>query len=899
MGANTKLTPLMQQYWDVKSAHPDKIVFFRMGDFYELFYDDAITVAPILGIALTSRNKNSGDETPMCGMPHHSAANYINKLLAQNFKVAMCDQIEDPKMAKGIVKRAVTRILSPGMVLDPETLDHQRTNYLAAYDLKTVSFLEPTTGEAFYYIFSNPKELEKLLDLVRPVELVLTKQQKHDFLEDKKNLEGPHLSEFEGNHADSCSRYPESAERLIAYAVSMQGEEILKTLLPFEERKLVKRLELSKNVIRHLEIFETYRGEIKGSFFSAIDRTKTSAGARKLKSWILFPLTDTAAISKRHDEIQHWMQMPADLKDLRKILGQMGDIERRLGKISNPNCNAQDLISLARSLQAGLDISQISGLRKHLDFQPDQNFIATHNLVQKILTTVVAEPPVATREGGMIREKINPQLDELILLTTDSQARLLAMENQEKEETGIASLKIRYNNVFGYYIEITKAHAARAPKHYMRKQTLANAERFITPELQELESKILSARTKRSELEYEIFNDLRKTILNQATVLLKQSHAWSELDVLTSFAWLAIENNYCRPIFSLNVSVAALENSSKNPVSNFSGNSSRNSLGNSSKTIIEKSLESPAKSSFMPGELNIQSSRHPVIEQIVPRFVPNDILLQPQGCMLLTGPNMAGKSTLMRQLALTSLMAQVGSFVPAKKAILPVFDRIFTRIGASDFLTEGFSTFMVEMIEAAEILNEATPNSLVVLDEIGRGTSTYDGMSLAQAILEYLVDKVKCTTLFATHYHELTEMDRCYPQVQNHHMKIVERNSQIEFIHTLASGPANKSYGIEVARRAGLPVSVLKRAQKILNNTEFLPQQQLSFINVPDIEALDTEVSDIEVPGAKSEINICRADSGKNRELEALLSELKSTSVGEITPLEALNRIAKWQERLI
>lgn len=947
MGTNQKLTPLMQQYWDVKSAHPDKILFFRMGDFYELFYDDAITVTPILGIALTSRNKNSGDETPMCGMPHHSASGYINKLLAHNFKVAICDQVEDPKIAKGIVKRAVTRILSPGMVLDPDTLDHQRTNYLASYDQRTVSFLEPTTGEAFYYLYSDSKDLNKLLDLIRPVELVLTKQQKAQYLEGKKSLEGPHLTEFEKDVNSLVSqgtdvkpdvastsaskksnneqnvpfllKSPESARRLVAYAVVMQGPEILKTVLNFEERMLVKRLELSKNVVRHLELFETYRGEVKNSFFSAIDRTKTSAGARKLKNWILFPLTDIAAIEARYNEIEKWISQPNELKDLRKIFGQMGDIERRLGKISNPSCNARDLVALARSLQAGLDISQLTGLAYDKTTspmeagQPTNAFKSTYDLVQKILNTITDEPPVATREGGMIREKISPELDELIALTTDSQSRLLQMEEREKSATGISSLKIRYNNVFGYYIEITKTHAAKAPTHYMRKQTLANAERFITPELQELENKILSARTKRSDVEYEIFSDLRKVILNHAASLLKQSHAWSELDVLTSFAWLAIENNYSRPRFSssklesVDVTVGYASGSSKISASVASGDS-----------VVKN---------FLENELSICSSRHPVIEQMVPRFVANDILIQPRGCMLLTGPNMAGKSTLMRQVALTVLLAQMGSFVPAKPGtVLPIFDRIFTRIGASDFLTEGFSTFMVEMIEAAEILNDATANSLVILDEIGRGTSTYDGMSLAQAILEHLVGQVKCMTLFATHYHELTELDRSFPQVQNHHMKIVERNGQIEFIHTLASGPANKSYGIEVARRAGLPTPVLKRAQKILDKTEFLPQQQLSLLNFDFTDSVtEKNHSDLtqknradsstqELVGDLTDLSFSQNDLNSQseqsldysqslaeydpQELKTLLSELKAASVGDMTPLEALNRIAKWQERL-
>ncbi|HVK60626.1 MAG TPA: DNA mismatch repair protein MutS, partial [Bdellovibrionales bacterium] len=692
--AGAKLTPLMAQYWDVKAAHEDKVLLFRMGDFFEMFHRDAEIAAPVLGIALTSRNKNSAEQTPMCGVPHHSIANSINKLLAHGFKVAICDQVEDPKFAKGLVKRAVTRILSPGVVYDPDTLDSLTPNYLASFDQQSVSFMDTTTGEAFYFHVSDSKRRAKLIDSLNPVELIISSR---DHVEHSDRLVTIH-----DGLGPAVRDWPDSARRLLGYAVHMQGEKVLETITPFERRELADRMELPAMVLRHLEVFSTYKGDTQGTLFHAIDRCKTSSGSRLLKQWIQFPLASQPAIERRLGKVQEWADASDRLKELRSVLGGLGDIQRRLGKLGNPSCHPRDLIAMAESLRAGLEASAIA---KNHEWSPD--LIATaQETSAEILKTLNEELPAQIKNGGIIREGVSKELDELITLSTNAHQLVMELEAREKEATGITSLKVRFNNVFGYYIEITNTHKDKVPTdRYERKQTLANAERYLTKELAELESKVLTAQSKRIELEMTIFNKLVERCLKQSQALLKLANSWAELDVLSGLAHLAIEENYVRPQF------------------------------------------------MTGGSLELKASRHPVIEQALSLpFVANDISLPRKGCLLLTGPNMAGKSTLMRQVAIAAILAQAGSFVPAKEAKLPIFDRIFTRIGASDFLAEGLSTFMVEMKETAEMLESVTENSLVVLDEVGRGTSTYDGMSLAQAILEFLLDHRGSMTFFATHY---------------------------------------------------------------------------------------------------------------------------------------------------
>lgn len=805
------MTPLMQQYWEIKAQHEDKVLLFRMGDFFEMFHSDAEIAAPIAGIALTQRNKKDSDSAKMCGVPHHSIAGPIAKLLAAGHKVAICDQIEDPALAKGLVKRAVTRVLTPGMVYDPDTLDQLSANYLCSYDSQMIAFADITTGEAFAYQFLDVKEREEIILLLAPVELVLSEA---DAL-GRQSLDRRALVSVS---VAAESSEPLSIARLKGYIVRLQGTEVLTSLAPFEIRQRKTHLRLSHTVIRHLEIFENSRGEKQGSLFAAMHRTQTSAGARLLKSWLSAPLLDLKEIHERQREIKTWLEHPQALKAFRQVLAQLGDVERRLGKIHSTTFNARDLLALAQSIIVGSSLKDIHPLHKN-----GVGFAAALTLAQNIECTLNEELPLSVKEGGIIRKGAAKELDELITLTEDTQTLLLELENREKQATGIPSLKVRYNSVFGFYIELTKTNAHKAPDHYRRKQTLTNAERYTTDELEALEEKVLSARSRRDQLEFEIFGNLRGKVLNAAAELLQIARVWTRWDVLSSLAWLALERKYCCPEFS------------------------------------------------ETGELTLELSRHPAVEAAMTKgFVPNTVHLVPGECLLLTGPNMAGKSTLMRQVALIAIMAQMGSFVPALAARLPLFHQVFTRIGASDFLSEGLSTFMVEMSETSDILKAVSSNSLVIMDEIGRGTSTYDGLSLAQAILEHLVAHKKPYLLFATHYHELTHLSQVYAQIRNGHMSVQERGGEIQFLHSLQKGPANRSYGIHVAKLAGIPALITDKAQQLLRGFEGPSGKQLSFADSPDVSA----------------------------PLPPWLEEFKSTNLSRMTPLEALNKLSEWQREV-
>lgn len=812
-----ELTPLMQQYWDIKAAHQDKILLFRMGDFFEIFAEDAQTAAPILGITLTARNKKSGDSTPMCGMPHHSVATPINKLLALGYKVAICDQIEDASQAKGLVKRAVTRILTPGMVYDPDTLDAAISNYLCSFDTRHVAFLEPTTGELFFYKIKSDTERQKIISALLPVEWVL-----------EESIESAPTGVAITVHKDLQKEVggPECLQRLVSYAQAMQGNDILKTLMPVEERQFHDRMTLGQDVIRHLEIFKTYGGDLKGSLFNEMNACSTAGGSRLLRSWLTFPLASSAQIQKRHDVIDLWIQNAGGLKQIRTLLRGIGDLERKIGKISHPNTHPRDFLTLQ---------SQLEYLEGILQFYPhrEKDIERVRFWKKEIESTIEPEVPQAFRDGGFIKKGVSCDLDELIDLATNSQKRVLELEAREREQTQISSLKVRYNNVFGYYIEVTNTHSSKVPlDRYQRKQTLANAERYTTDELVDLERKVITAKTRRADVEMEIYNDLKTRLLAEAQWFLKLAFFISEVDTMTALAWIAIERNYTRPQFTED------------------------------------------------GSIELLSCRHPVVERTT-SFVANDFTLKKSECLLLTGPNMAGKSTFMRQVAVIALMAQVGSFVPARTARVPLYDRIFTRIGASDSLTEGLSTFMVEMKETATMLLEATENSLVVLDEVGRGTSTYDGLSLAQSILEYLTTKKKPMVLFATHYHELTHLTKSVPTIHNAHMSIRQERERLSFLYTLNMGAAGRSYGVQVAKLAGLPKEVTTRAEKLLlsleNGGHAGPAPQLDLWSQAP---LDKEENDI-------------PESHKQ-----LLEDLKSFSIQRMTPLDALNKIAEWQQEL-
>lgn len=793
----SKLTPLMQQYWEVKSQHPDKVVLFRMGDFFEMFHSDAETAAPILGIALTQRNKKDAESAKMCGVPHHSIAGPIAKLLAAGHKVAICDQIEDPATAKGIVKRAVTRVLTPGMVYDPDTLDELKAHYLCAYDETLVALADVSTGAALVYEVDHKSDREELLALLRPVEIV---------------SEPPNLK---------------PTERLLHYVEKMQGAEVRASIAPFEKRTRRTGLRISPTTFQHLEIFENSRGGREGTLFEAVNRTQTSSGARLLKSWLLTPLRDLDEILSRQRAVQLWLEPSAPLKPFRQVLSSLGDVERRLGKVHSTTFNARDLRAIAQSIAAGRELFQI-----HPRPEPAEGIEECVALGQEIDRLLADELPHGVKEGGLIRQGVVPALDELITLTQDMQKLLLDLEGREKQATGISSLKVRYNNVFGFYIEITKTHAHKAPDHYRRKQTLTNAERFTTDELTALEEKVLSARSRREQMEFELFCQLRAKVIALSPVLLGLAKIWSRWDILSAFAWLAIERKYVCPSFS------------------------------------------------NQGGLEIELGRHPVIEQTLgSRFVPNTVRLQGGEALLLTGPNMAGKSTIMRQVALAAILAQTGAYVPAEQATLPLFDQIFTRIGASDALNEGMSTFMVEMSETAEILKRVTASSLVIMDEIGRGTSTYDGMSLAQAILEFLLCEKRPYLFFATHYQELCTLSQIYPQLKNAHMTVQERGGEIQFLHTLKEGAANRSYGIHVAKLAGLPAKVTLRAQSLLKNLEGVGggTRQGQQLNLGEAWMETSEVPD---------------------SAPAWLEEFKNLNLSQMTPIEALNKLVEWQREV-
>lgn len=820
-----ELTPLMKQYWDIKSLHSDKIMLFRMGDFYELFYDDAVKASPLLGITLTQRNKKSEDQTPMCGFPHHSVAGHINKLLAAGLKVAICDQVEDPSLAKGLVKRAITRILTPGMVYDSDTLDQTKAHYLFSIDEQQISFIDASTGESFYFESDSIVEKLKLLEVLPAVEMVALKSQQSWIAENKLNNKFV-ISEFPNE------KKLNSADLLVEYIKALANKELLQILKPFEQKFFSHRLVLSQTTLRHLEVFSNYKGEESGSLYQAINRTKTSSGARLLRQWLCFPLKNKLEIESRQNQIHQFREHMFELKKTRESLAVMGDIERRLAKIAQPQCHGRDLLSLAQAVRAG--ISSLNCCSSFFKNNKTHVVKSAENISEKMIQIISEEAPITTKQGHIINKGFSAELDELIHLSTNANLLIEKLEAEEKQKTGISSLKVRYNNVFGFYIEVTHLHKDKIPAHYQRKQTLANAERFYTDELIELEKKVLSAQVKRYELEFSIFEDLKRQVLNHAADLLTLAQLCSELDVISSLAWLSLEESYCRPEI------------------------------------------------FNEKKLYIENSRHPVVEQFSRgSFVANTIDLGLSDCFLITGPNMAGKSTLMRQVALTVILAQMGSYVPAAQAKIPLYDAIYTRIGASDQLSEGLSTFMVEMTETSQMLKSATKDSLLILDEVGRGTATFDGMCLAQSILEYILKSIGNHTFFATHYHELTSVDKTFEQVKNYHMKVIDhKNGLIEFLHVLTKGSAGNSYGIKVAELAGLPVDVTKRAQELLLSTE----------------AANSKKQIAEVATVVSQMSLFEQHESEKKDL--LLAELKKFSVQKSSPLQALNKIAEWQESL-
>lgn len=821
-------TPMMLQYKSIKAQAPDAILFFRLGDFYEMFGEDALTAAPILEIALTGRESGGGERTPMCGVPYHAAENYLNKLVSAGYKVAICEQVEDPHAAKGIVRREIIRIVSPGTVT--ESIAERMNNYLASifHDINWgLAFLDVSTGE--FTIFENASldailtELSRIhpAELVLPPELVRLKHWRGYFIttRDRKSYAQLDLilERFQ-NQSELLGESPVAAKAASALwnylEETLPGNE-LTHVLEIQTYHPDQWMLLDQWTRRNLELTEPLRGQgKKGTLLSVLDLTKTAFGGRLLRRWIEQPL-----LSKK--EIEHRLDIISDLTDdsflrgdLAQVLTGIYDLERLMGKVSFGTANARDLLALKQTLLAfpkirtALAACHSESLRTYLE-----HLTGLDELAGELDNALNPEAPLTLKEGNLIKAGYSADVDLLRGTSSGGKDWVAQLEAQEKERTGIRSLKVGYNKVFGYYIEVTHANAQLVPPEYIRKQTLANAERYITPELKEYEQRILGAEDKLIQLEYQLFLEFRETVRRHIPQIMDAAHAVAEIDVFVSLAEAAIRNHYVRPEIT------------------------------------------------QGGKIQILEGRHPVVESMLEdgTFVPNDTLLTPSKHLaLITGPNMAGKSTYMRQVALIVLMAQVGSFVPAEKASISIVDHIFTRVGASDDLASGQSTFMVEMREVAYILHHVTEHSLVILDEVGRGTATFDGLSIAWAVTEYLADqKVKPKTLFATHYHELTALEDSFPGILNLHVGVREHGEDIIFLHKIISGRADRSYGIQVAKLAGLPVSLLQRARIILEELEesslkeksFRPEAttQLTLFEPPVLHPLLREITDINI----------------------------------------------------
>ena len=884
-------TPLMRQYAAIKKQHPNALLFFRLGDFYELFFDDAVVAARELQITLTSRNKEKDQAIPMCGVPYHAAENYLSKLLRKGFKVAICEQMEDPRFAKKLVRREVTRVLTPGTTLDG-SIGSEENNFLAALARVSgavgLAALDLSTGEFRATEFRGPEAERRVLEelqQLRPRELLYPSGLP---LFDRAPLSSPE-AQTETTTALQRSGLPQPADRprftetpledwvfSADYAVpllenklgvlslegfGLQGRPAAATAagailhyvrstqrgtlehvdrIGFYDRQ--EYLVLDAVTVRNLELAEPLFAGAGNevTLFRAIDATLTPMGKRLLRSWMLRPSINVTEINQRLDAVEAGVKEFIAREELRRALEGVLDIERLLSRVTLETANPRDVLALCASLNrtpgikaalARLKPARLKELNALMDEMAD--------LRERIEKTVVSEPPLTLADGGVIQPGVDQELDDLRNLSRNSKQYIAQIEERERKRTGVASLKVKFNSVFGYYIEISKANLHLAPPDYERKQTLVNAERFTTPELKEYEAKVLDAQEKIVEIERRLFADLRTAIAAEARRIRQTSLALAEVDVLASLAFIAQNRGYCRPQFA----------------------------------------ES--------GELEIMEGRHPVLEQQEltgsnDRFVPNDLYLNSSShsILLITGPNMGGKSTYLRQTALVVLMAQMGGFVPARSARLPVVDRIFTRIGASDNLARGRSTFMVEMTETAAILNTATPRSLILLDEIGRGTATYDGLAIAWAVIEYIHSTSRAKTLFATHYHELTELDRL-PGVKNFHVAVKENAGGIVFLRKVDPGPADRSYGIEVAKLAGLPPEVVVRAREVLHEHESAEHQATEHLSPGSRE-----------PESHMQLTMFTPLSQK------IVDGLKQADINNLTPIDALNLLHELKKQL-
>lgn len=855
MPQKTKNTPMMEQYLAVKAQYPDAFLFYRLGDFYEMFYEDAIKGAQILELTLTTRNKNALDPIPMCGVPHHAAQNYIDILVDQGYKVAICEQVEDPKQAKGMVKREVVQLVTPGTIMDAKGKDASDNNYLTALHQNQngygLAYVDLATGELKATFLTKvdtllnellslatkevvvddsldepTKELLAKLKILQSKQLEVTKTSQSSFVTQKLMVDGEVYA----------------TQLLLTYLWHTQKRNLahLQQAVHYEPAQYLKLDHYTK---RNLELLKNTRTNKKaGTLVWLLDKTKTAMGGRLLKQWIERPLINRQEIQQRQQIVKDLLEHFFERSGLQEELTQVYDLERLAGRVAFGSVNGRDLIQLKLSLS---HIPQICYLLEQIATPSLSEFLKQldplEELVDLIEQAIVDEPPLSVTEGNLIRPGYCQELDEYLDAMKNGKSWLAQLEANEREATGIHNLKIGFNRVFGYYIEVSKGNVSKLDENrYQRKQTLTNAERFITPELKEKESLILGAETKAQELEYELFTQVREQVKDQIGRIQTLAKALAKLDVLQSFATISEQDQYVLPKFS----------------------------------------------EIKQHDLEIIDGWHPVVEKVLGKqsYVPNSIMM-PKDCelLLITGPNMSGKSTYMRQLALTVIMAQIGCFVPAKSAKLPLFDRIFTRIGAADDLISGESTFMVEMKEANEALQNATQNSLILFDEIGRGTATYDGMALAQAIIEYIHDKVHAKTLFSTHYHELTILEQQLTKLRNVHVGAIEKAGELVFLHKIQKGPADRSYGLHVAKLAGMPQDMLTRAKVILEQLEATPATK----------KVDEIKQDEQLVLFEPEKLV---DLTQNE--EQILKEIKELNLMGKTPLEIMNTVYQWQAKL-
>jgi len=860
-----KLTPMMQQYMEIKKEYEDYILFFRLGDFYEMFFEDAVTASRVLDITLTARGCGLEEKAPLAGIPYHAAEGYLSKLVAGGYKVAICEQIEDPKQAKGIVKRAVTRIVTPGTVTDPNMLKDSVNNYvLTVYQSDRnfgIAYSDISTSEFKTTFFKNLTNLENLYNeilKINPKEVVISENLRYDeelmsfFIENHYLMTYLNPVYFKYTEAEQTIKrlfkvyateslgLTESDDSIIACGALLSYiEETQKVdLVHFNHIEVYKHdayMVLDKFTRRNLELSETMRGhEKRGSLLWVLDKTATAMGARNLRKWIEAPLLSKEEINKRLSSVHYFYENISVRQDIHEYLSRIYDLERISSKLVYGTVNARDMLSLKQSL---MYLPNIKNMLSSSDNQHLSHIISElddlNDIYQLLDDSINEDPPITIREGRIIKTAYNEELSELRDILTNGKDWIVKLEQAEREKTGINSLKIKFNKVFGYFIEVTKKNVDLVPENYIRKQTLANAERYIYPELKDIETKILNAEEKINVLEYDLFVDVKNKVLDHILRIKKSAQVIAEIDTLLSFAIVSYNNDYIMPEISED------------------------------------------------GEIMIENGRHPVVEQLGTEelFVPNDTIINQTDnrFYIITGPNMAGKSTYLRQVALITLMAQIGCFIPASSAKIAIVDRIFTRVGASDDLSQGQSTFMVEMNELSNILHNATEHSLIILDEIGRGTSTYDGLSIAWSVVEFLSqnEDIGAKTLFATHYHELTELEGRFSGVKNYCISVKESGDDITFLRKIIRGGANRSYGIQVAKLAGIPEPVIVRAKEILKQLE---EHDINN-NISSIH------SSMEF---KSEVIT------KDHEVVQILKDM---DVMKVTPLEAMNLLYDLAER--